>query len=103
MNDLCGAPQGSTLGPLQLIIYINDLDKYLEDCCCSLYADNIAIYYSHVFYIDVALALGIELESVRQWLHANKLMCNGSKTKYMFIGSKQKLGKNNMVLTIKNT
>ena len=85
-TTVCGVPQGSILGPLLFIIYINDLSEYLDESSCSLYADDTAIYYSNVSYIEVALTLSIELEIVRQWLHANKLTLNVSKTKYMYLG-----------------
>ena len=83
-----GVPQGSILGPLLFIIYINDLNSYLTKTKTSLYADDTAIYCSSSSIIDIVLSLRIDLTSVNEWLRANKLTLNVSKTKYMFMGSK---------------
>ena len=83
-----GVPQGSILGPLLFIIYINDLSEYLSETRTSLYADDTAIYCSSSSVIDIVLSLRIDLSAVTEWLRANKLTLNTSKTKYMFIGSK---------------
>ena len=87
----CGVPQGSILGPLVFLVYINDQSKYLGECRTSLYTDNTAVYYSSSSYVDVMLALRIEADNLTQWLRVNKLTLNVAKTKYMLFGTKRKL------------
>ena len=87
----CGVPQGSILGPLLFIMYINDLEKYLDESNISLYADDTALYVNGESQIDIMLSLRIELSVVNEWLRANKLTLNASKTKYIVFGSRNKL------------
>ncbi len=86
-----GVPQWSILGPLLFIIYVNDLEEYISKCKVNLYAYDTVVYYSSPLYIELVLAMRIELENVNKWLRANKLTVNVSKTKYLVMGSKNKL------------
>ena len=73
----CGVPQGSILGPLLFIVYINDLIEYLSESKAKLYADDMAVYLSSPSYIDLLLGLQIEMETVFDWLKkANKFTLN---------------------------
>ena len=87
----CGVPQGSILGPLLFIIYVNDLGKYMTECSVNLYADDTAVYTASESYIDLILSLRIELGNLTQWLNANKLTLNVKKTKCLMIGSRTRL------------
>ena len=57
----------------------------------NLYADDTAVHVSGDSYIDVILALRIEMDNLVQWLRLNKLTLNVSKTKLMIFGTKPKL------------
>ena len=80
---ICGVPQGSILGPLLFLVYINDLPNCLKKTTPCLYADDTQIYASSYDPVD--------LVNVMNWLNVNKLQSHSSKTKFMTIGSKQKL------------
>ena len=84
-------PQGSILGPLLFIIYINDLSTYLTECKVSLSADDTAMYAASSSYIDMILSLRIDMATVAEWLKLNKLTLNVDKAKLMIFCSQQKL------------
>ena len=71
----CGVPQGSTLGPLSFIAYINYLPSVLNHTKCLLYADDTAIYCSHQSTSQLTEFLKEDLE-VEKWLNTNKLFLN---------------------------
>ena len=83
-----GVPQGSILGQLLVIIYMNDLMENVVDSNVKLYADDTAIYSSANSHIELILNMRLELDVVTEWLKANKLTLNTQKTKYVIFGSK---------------
>ena len=87
----CGVPQGSILGPLLFIIYINDLGQYLQECKINLYADDTALYTDANSHIELLLNLRLELSMVSEWLKANRLTLNIKKTKFIVFGTRQRL------------
>jgi len=88
----CGILQGSVLGPLLFIIYTNDLSDTLNLVKSILFADDTTLYYSSPHIPDPYEIMNEELDSLTDWLRANKLSQNVSKTNYMIfsnINSKQ--------------
>ena len=89
----CGVPQGSNLGPLLFLLYVNDLPNCLDQAEPSMFADDTNISTSAGSVEKLETQLNIELDKIYRWLVANRLTLNVSKTEYMIIGSRHKLGK----------
>ena len=89
----CGVPQGSNLGPLLFLIYINDLPKCLLHSTASMFADDTNLTTHAKSIQDIEKQLNSDLENIHTWLLANKLTLNTQKTEYMIIGSRYRLSK----------
>ena len=87
----CGMPQGSILGPLLFLIYINDLPNFLRGAVPRMFADDTNLTLSAKTLTELKLALTPELNNLSCWLKANKLSLNVAKTELMIIGSRQRL------------
>ena len=94
-----GVPQGSILGPLLFVIYINDLPSILDFCCASLYADDTVIYCYGSSSQELSEKLNHDLLAVAKWLNDHKLTLNLEKTKCMLAVSNRKL-ESRMALTV---
>ena len=88
---ICGVPQGSILGPLLFLIYINDLPNCLKTTTPCLYADDTQIFASSYDSVALANDINSDLENVTDWLNVNKLQSHPSKAKLIVMGSKQNL------------
>ena len=87
----CRVPQGTNLGPLLFLIYINDFPNCLTLCQPRMYADHTHITYASVDVNLIQSNLNHDLDNLNKWLISNKLTLNGAKTEFMLIGSRQKL------------
>ena len=79
-----GVPQGSILGPLFFLIYVNDVITSFgkDDPRIILYADDTVIYCSDICLKSLQSKLTQGLEKLSNWCNLNKLTINFSKTKY---------------------
>ena len=85
-----GVPQGSILGPLLFLLFINDLPLYLNHINSDLYADDTTLY-------DIQDSLGVieenlqhALKSLHTWCKCNGMVLNSAKTKVMLVTTNQK-------------
>ena len=85
----CGIPQGSILGPLFFLLYINDLLQCLSKTKPRLFADDTNLTASGDSIPYLENAVNSDLENIRKWLIANRLTVNVAKTEFMLIGTKQ--------------
>ena len=79
----CGIPQGSILGPLLFNLYINDIEKFSPLSTKILYADDTNIFLSGKNMQQLFSTMNSELAKLTDWLLANKLSLNVSKTHYV--------------------
>ena len=80
---LSGVPQGSILGPLLFLIYINDLANVCVHTLPILFADDTNLFISGKNLNDMAVFINYELEEISTWLKANRLSMNVKKTHFM--------------------
>ena len=87
----CGIPQGSCLGPLLFIIYVNDFPQCLSRSSPNMYADDTTVTYSADDIATLCGDLNEELTNISEWMRSNKLSLNASKSEFLIIGHKRQL------------
>ena len=79
---VCRVPQGSTLGPLLFLIFINDLFINLKGIVFH-FADDTNILYSGINFVKVQNLINNEMKILVDWLRSNQLSINESKTELL--------------------
>ena len=87
-NLLCGVPQGSTVGPLLFLLYINDMSLAI-DCELLLYADDTCLIFQHKDIHEIEIVLNKNLSTLCDWFVDNKLSIHfgEDKTKSILFSS----------------
>ena len=92
-SEICsistGVPQGSILGPLLFIIYINDLPQVSQIFDMLMYADDTTLICNLDEVLDET-SLNLELNKINEWMSSNKLSLNTKKTKFMIFHTAQR-------------
>ena len=90
----CGVPQGSILGPMLFLMYINDLCSIYKYTTPILFADDTNLFSSGKDLKVIENRANDELSNISEWLKVNKLSLNINKTHYMIFSQK----KNHVIL-----
>ena len=85
----CGVPQGSSLGPLLFLIYINDFRFCLSQTETGHFADDTYILFGNKKLKTIETVMNTELKRVSSWLHLNRLSLNEGKTELIIFHSKR--------------
>lgn len=102
LNNNIGVPQGSILGPLLFILYINDLEKHLKWCKINMFADDTLIYIETKNIHEGIEKLNFDLNNIYNALCQNKLKLNVDKTKFLVISNNNNLDRMPLSININN-
>ena len=95
-----GIPQGSIRGPILFLLYINDTENCSKLISFISFADDTKIFYSNKCLKTLNKIMQTEINKVAEWLNANKLSLNTTKTKLILFRSSSKKPKQDIKINI---
>ena len=86
-----GVPQGSILGPLPFILYMNDVPAFIPNAKIRMYADDTNLDQRIDDVNEIKQQLNPEFRKLCEWLEINKLILNFMKTEFLLFGNQSQL------------
>ena len=87
----CGVPQGSILGPILFVIFVNDFPSAIQYSKVVLYADDTVLMFASTSIQEIQDCLSSDLQFASGWFRQNKLHLNVSKCKWTLFGTEKRL------------